>query len=267
MKIKRSELPRLQKEQLHVMDVLHRLCEQNSIRYYIIGGTALGSVRHKGFIPWDVDIDVAMPREDYMRFQKVAEAQSPNGYSFVDFKTDVCCHTSHGFFVYKSDDVSAVGGGSKYGIFIDIFPLDTAPNSVKEQKKHASHIKRLRFWQVYFYRANAKTGKQTTIKLIVKPALRLLQKIYPLNRLNQYIESIMMKYHNLKDEKYWCSMCSHYSYSKQCMEKDIYGAPTLYKFEDRQYYGPEKIEKYLELLFGDYMKLPSKEEQNKYFEE
>lgn len=265
MRIKRSELPRLQNEQLQVMDVLHRLCEHNNIRYYIIGGTALGSVRHGGFIPWDVDIDVAMPRKDYIRFQKIAANQCPSGYSFVDFKTDSLCHTNHGFFVSNNDNIASAGGGSKYGVFIDIFPLDTAPNSLKEQESHARLIKRLRFLQMYFYRSNAITGKQTLIKLIAKPLLRFAQRFYSLSKLNQHIEDVMMKYSNTNEEKYWCSMCSHYSYKKQCMEMSIYGVPTLYRFEDRQYYGPARIETYLSIIFGDYMKLPSIEEQNKYF--
>lgn len=265
--MKRLDLPRLQKEQLQIMDLLHQICVDNSIVYYIIGGTALGAVRHGGFIPWDVDIDVAMPRKDYLNFQTVVSNQCPIGYSFVDFKTDKNCHTNHGFFVYQDENVKAVGGGAKYGVFIDIFPLDVAPSDTAEQIKHANVIKRLRFLQKYFYRSNSPTDKKTLIKAVLKPSLRFVQKVYSLQRLNSYIEKVMMRYYGTQDDKFWCSMCSHYSYKKQCMSKQIYGEPSLYKFENRQYYGPERIKDYLRILYGDYMKLPSIEEQNRYFED
>ena len=83
--------------------------------------------------------------------------------------------------------------------------------------------------------------------------------------MNYKIDSIMQMY-NDTESNLLCSMCSNYSYEKQCMEKSIYGIPTLLQFEDKQYYGVQQPDKYLTRLYGDYMKLPSLEEQNKYLE-
>ena len=66
-----EELKKLQDTQLKMMDLIHDFCVKNDIKYYMIGGTLLGAVRHKGFIPWDLDIDIAMMREDYNKFKKL----------------------------------------------------------------------------------------------------------------------------------------------------------------------------------------------------
>lgn len=105
-------LKRLQQVQLEVMDKLHEICCENKIEYYIIGGTLLGSVRHGGFIPWDVDIDVAMTRENYRKLKDYCNSRGDLGdFEFVDYEKDFSCHTNHGFFVCKNIETRSVGGG------------------------------------------------------------------------------------------------------------------------------------------------------------
>ena len=82
-------------------------------------------------------------------------------------------------------------------------------------------------------------------------------------KLNQIQQKIATSYNNLPDTGEISSTLSHYKYEKLCMSKSVWGTPTLYRFEGREYYGPERIESYLMQLFGDYMKLPTKAEQDK----
>lgn len=83
-----EELRKIQEQQIRIMDEIHKLCVKKNYRYYMIGGSALGAVRHKGFIPWDVDIDIAMPRKDYDAFSIEGYKDLPNFLEFHDYKTD-----------------------------------------------------------------------------------------------------------------------------------------------------------------------------------
>ena len=259
-----EKLRLLQKEQMKVMDEIHEICSKNGIEYYIIAGTLLGSIRHKGFIPWDVDMDVAMTRPNYNKFKEICECMDMSSeYKFIDFTKDKMCHTNHGFFCDCNSHLNSVGGGSKYGVFIDIFPLDKAPEDEQLRKKHASRIKFLRKWFYYSCRSFEDSGNLSFIKKIPKYVIRFISKFYSIERLNYKIDSVMQMY-NDTDSNILCSMCSKYSYEKQCMDKSIYGVPTLLNFEDKQYYGVEQPKVYLTRLYGNYMKMPSIEEQNKY---
>ena len=83
-----KELENLQRVQLTIMDEIHKLCVNNKLRYYLIGGSALGAIRHKGFIPWDVDIDIAMPRKDYELFITQYSKQINPKFSVIDYPND-----------------------------------------------------------------------------------------------------------------------------------------------------------------------------------
>lgn len=254
----------LQNKQLEVMDELHKICVSNSIEYYIIGGTLLGSVRHRGFIPWDVDIDVAMTRCNYEKFKEICNSKC-SSFFFINYEKDPSCHTNHGFFCKKYTSVESVGGGSKYGVFVDIFPLDNAPSDKRLQKKQAREIKLNQKIIRYIIQSFQKSGKYAYLKFFPKLCMRLFSNIYTIQMINKKLDKIMMEYDIIKTP-FLCSMCSHYSYEKQCMPKEVYGKPELVDFENRRYFAPAMRDTYLQKIYGDYMKIPSKEEQEKYLE-
>lgn len=263
--IDKDILIQLQNKQLEVMDELHKICILNSIEYYIIGGTLLGSVRHSGFIPWDVDIDVAMTRCNYEKFKAICNSDKLSSFSFVNYEKDPYCHTNHGFFCKKYTSIESVGGGAKYGVFVDIFPLDNAPLDKKLQQKQAKAIKLNQKIVRYIIQSFRKSGKHASLKFLPKLCLRLFSKVYTIQFINKKLDKIMMKY-DMINTPFLCSMCSHYSYEKQCMPKEVYGKPELVVFEDRHYFAPAMIDTYLKNIYGDYMKIPSKEEQEEYLD-
>ena len=79
---KKISLEEIHKIELDIMDYIHKICEENQIRYYLVGGTLIGAIRHKGFIPWDDDMDIDMPRKDYERFKQVLKENPSEQFFF-----------------------------------------------------------------------------------------------------------------------------------------------------------------------------------------
>lgn len=255
-------LKEISRIQLEIMDEVHRICTQNQITYYIVYGTLLGAVRHKGFIPWDLDIDVAMPREDYERFKCVCQKDLNREYTYLDYQSfqnymrphALICHNGTRLHIkYDSVNKSAM----ELGVYVDIFPLDNAPDSEHLRSKHQKVLKRIRHFKdrrlPYCYSFNR-------WKRFVHCVISALLSWVSVPKLNAYQQKQMQKYRG-QDTGYICSMGSGYAYSKECMARDIYGKPALLEFEGRHYYAPEKYTDYLKRMYGDYMCLPPEEER------
>ncbi len=250
---------------MEIMDEVHRLCCENDILYYIIGGTALGAVRHGGFIPWDLDIDIAMPRKDYERFAEICSKDLSERFVYRSYKNTHNFMHPHALVCIKNTSLTVKNDkyNSKekslglHGIYLDIFPLDNAPENSSLQQKQVAEIERIKklkiFKRAYCHNNNF---KNKVIKKLVSAMIFWTNT----DKLNDEFDKACRKYEN-DDSGLLCSMSSHYRYSKQCMPASVYGMPQLVKFEDRMYYAPEMLEDYLTRIFGDYMKLPPEEQR------
>lgn len=257
----------LQLVQASIMDDIHRVCVKNNLKYYMIGGTALGAVRHKGFIPWDVDIDIAMPREDYEKFIEIANDELEPKHECQTYKNQKHFSSPHILIVLKNSSITFQtdllnGESMRSGIYVDILPLDQVPVDTKLRKKHARELALIS--NIKYYKYSRIYSTNGLFSRICKKIIRLVLSCLSDYRLNFIQQQIAQKYNNLPDTGEICSTLSHYKYEKLCMPKYIWGTPKLYDFEGRQYYGQEDINAYLTRLFGDYMKLPSKEVQENY---
>lgn len=122
------------RELLDIYQVYSWICDKYNFKYWVAYGTLIGAVRHHGFIPWDDDFDVIMPREDYERFQAVVQAELPDGYVWKSIYTDSSYgHTFGKVFKQQPDVIARVAEESNLdlvqGLFVDVFPFDGLPRT------------------------------------------------------------------------------------------------------------------------------------------
>lgn len=230
---------------------LTEFIHKHNLRYYVVAGTLLGAVRHGGIIPWDDDIDIAMPRKDYDKLIKLMEnpiehyvIETCNGeakdfvYAFAKFYD-----TSTTMTEYLRNDVTR-------GVYIDIFPLDGVGNDYQESVKYYKRIDRanmLLAMKVCTYRKDRKWWKNVAV---------FLGGFLPINvkKQTQKIDKLCRR-RDFDDYNYVVNSMSTYRF-KDILTKEIYGKPTPLNFEGFTVYGPERAEEYLEKIYGDWRKLP-----------
>lgn len=255
----REDVRQYQLAQLELMDATDAICKELGITYYLIGGTLLGAIRHKGFIPWDPDIDIAMPRADYERFREYWSSTESDRYFYQHRTTEKNHLSPHALLRIKGTHVVTNKQFTTYapqydGIYLDIFPLDTPPADKKLQEKQMKKIKKIkRIIQLkagYIYDPN--TG---LIKRMMKAFVKYMLLPFSFPFLNKKLDAAMTKYNGC-ESGFLVSMASHYSYWKQLMPKEVYGEPVYVEYEGKQYAAPANTDDYLKRIYGDYMKLP-----------
>ncbi len=230
--------------------------EKNGLRYYMVCGTMLGAVRHKGFIPWDDDIDIGMPRRDYEKFLELMK-DPVDHYVVESYKTGNkdFYYASAKFYDLNTTMVENKIGMTKRGLYIDIFSLDGIGNTIEESYANYKKIDRLHMLYAM------KTTKPHKGRAWWKNVASFVGYILPVNvhKLIKKLDNLCAE-HDFDEYKYVGHLKSS-AREKEILDKSIYGEPTLYEFEGIKAYGPEKYDEYLTSLFGDWQKLPPIEKQ------
>lgn len=244
-KKKIDDMDKVHELQLELLSFFDDVCKKNNLRYFLAGGTLLGAVRHKGFIPWDDDIDLAMPRDDYEKFLKLAPTLPEEYRVLIPAKTPKF-HLVFAKIVnkYYYNDRKDLKG--KYGIRMDLFPLDGMGNDEKTAMKHAKKLFFLKGIYSLSFRDNI-FSKLLYMTRIHKLVYRRLAK-----KFNKY---------NFDESKYAGSVVGGLKRYDEIFEYRVYSEPLIMNFESIKVPGMKYYDEYLTKLYGDYMKLPPKEKR------
>lgn len=237
-----------------VISVLNR----HSLKYYMAYGSCLGTVRHGGFIPWDDDIDILMPRCDYEEFRTKYFKELPEFYEIKDPKIDkefkylfIKIHDSRTTYVETQYEPYP----SEYmGIFIDIFPLDGMPLIDQE-----TYLKKIAFFRSLNYVFRDKENANTRHKLIKKVLRFVLNLFFDKNFFIEKIEKMVGNYDFYKSKKVINIVTTRYNMNHIFPYTDFLEGKTM-KYEGLDVCIPYNYEHYLTTIYGDYMKIPSQEE-------
>lgn len=246
----------LKQIELNLLITFADFCDKNNFRYYLCGGTLLGAIRHKGFIPWDDDIDILMPRPDYNRLLNQKSKNISEYIKLVDWKTG---GTRYPFIkvVDTRTKIKEKYVDSATNVWIDVFPIDGNP---------ASDIKnRFLYRKVLFIRkllliSVARLGEGTTFRRkIVKGLVSPFAKLIGSSKLCDIINAQAQAYNFEK-----CSMIGGvlWGYGPQeRLNKNAFLSPISVQFENHFFNAPSNYHEYLTNLYGDYMKLPPLEKR------
>lgn len=256
-----SDLEKLHKALLIIMDEIDRICKLSNIRYSLFAGSMLGAVRHGGFIPWDDDMDVAMLRNDYEKFIDVCKTQLDPRFKLLCNREDE--HYVYGFSKIILNGTSLIEHGLenvKYqqSIFIDVFTFDIIPQNKNKQRIHQK--------QIYFYskllqqkqdiRLDKRNRKKFYAFIMLKNMARMINKEYLVNKL----DNTMRKY-NKYNGTYVSNMVGYYGYFKEIVPKKMFEQFEEIIFENRKYSICSDYHIFLSTYYGDYMTLPPEEQR------
>lgn len=252
MKLEKDYKRKLQLKILDIVKVIDKLCRDNDIEYYILYGSALGAIRHKGFIPWDDDFDIGMTYDNYIRFLEICEKKLDKDKYYVQTPTK---EKNYYLSFSKIRDITTtlIEEENKdidivRSVYVDVFPLVGVPNN-----KFKENI--LKINRAFMLSAN----KNIINNKILSKIFNGILKIFGRKRILKYSSKRCFKY-NTKDCNYWCSIADGDGFEQNKLKKNIYGKPKYIDFEDIKLPVPEKTDAYLKNIYGDYMKIPSKEQ-------
>ncbi len=253
-------LNELQEHLMMMLQWFHSFCEQNNIRYYALGGTMLGAMRHHGFIPWDDDIDVGVPRADYEKLIALIGNKSFDGFYFETYASKSCDYRYPYGKIYdtRTTLIEHTWPVLHRGVFIDVFPLDGLGNTIDESIEHWNSIqKKSNFlWsRICAVRKERNVFKNLAIIFAHLIPSKIISDKRILDEMNN-----KCKTKNFDDYKIGGNVFGNWGV-KEIMPTEIMGKPTLYRFGALDIYGAEHADEYLTHLYGDWHKMPPIEKQ------
>ena len=248
VEVEPADVRKIQLMVLKLMLEFERICKKHNLTYYLAGGTILGAVRHGGFIPWDDDMDITMPRPDYDKFLKIAKKElSP------EFKLDKdCVPFCHNRIEYKDSRFDTAWRNG--GIFLDILALDGSPDDEKTRRKHEAKTKFWRFWMLEKARPIPALSASRDVQMIWLK--RVIARMMPRWFLKWRWYSWAARYDCDKVSSWVCLPASIYTYEQERFPKEYWGEPVMLEFEGYEMPTMQHWEDYLICHFGNYRKMP-----------
>jgi len=248
IRINNEELKEIEKE---ILEDVTRFCEENSIRYWLDQGTLLGAVRHKGFIPWDNDIDIGMLREDFDKFISLYDSRKYRVHCVEKGNADDLTFAK----VYKNDTL-LYDNSIPRAINIDVFPYDYLSNDenlAEKQLRRCAKNYMLLMLQTKVHRPRKGNSVKRMLIILARKMIRLFPKGYFSHKVICYAN---LAKNNNKD----CVAMLTIGH-KDVVKADLFRDIVKIEFEGKEYCAPRNYDSWLTIMYGDYMTLPPEEER------
>lgn len=261
----KDELKDVQQIEISILKTVTDLCDKHDIEYFIIGGTLLGAVRHRGFIPWDDDIDIGMNRNEYDRFISLMPEilpddlfmQSPLTEKDDPFPYVKIRKTGTEFVEYCNRNKNM-----HRGIYLDVFPFDNVPDNETEYRHLFERVQRMA--KLYSLRhvpdiTIPPRNLTSYFKYITRRMIYYLMKLVPSEIITIKLETIMRSYNNKDTSSVACLFFPDFK-TEHVSKSNLYPLKE-YDFGDLKVKGPENYDIYLKTHYGNYMILPNQEKR------
>ena len=249
---------KVKKVELEILQEFECVCEMLNLRWYAGYGTVLGAIRHKGFIPWDDDVDVLMPRKDYEIFCKKAQELLPEKYFVQTLETEEEYYQP--FAKVRRSDTTFWEKGTEHdninhGIYIDIFPLDGYPTKWFAEKLFM--IKRI-IYNNFLYEdgdLNCLSGYRKVFAVLYRVFRGKLTRKEAAFKKEKLVKKVAY------DEAEIVSCMVEDTPKAEAVLKSVYGEGLNVPFEDREIKVPTETHEYLTRLYGSYMEFPPEDKR------
>lgn len=248
---------------IEIMKIVHDICENENIKYFLMYGTLIGAVRHSDFIPWDDDLDIAMDRYNYEKFIKCFDKYStkfPHLKLFEPrFNRDypyMIARISDNRYKISTENENDCG----MGVFIDIYPMDGLGKDYINVVKHAKKIDHYSSLMFRSTRKKPLIHNNSFIRNVIEIIAYCISKILGKNFLKRRLQHLSKKYSYDESTYVGCGVWLS-GLEKDIYLKNLFDELVLHKFGKYQFYIPKKYDEILTLIYGDYMKIPPEEER------
>lgn len=250
------DLKALQNIELDIFKEFKRVCEKNDLKYVLNSGTCIGAIRHKGFIPWDDDIDIAMPRDDYEKLVKIAPQELSSDYFFQNYHSEKNCGLVFGK-IRKNNTIMSENYSyhlnMHQGVWIDIFPYDKLPDNLNERKKNFKKFFILK--NLYIIKCGYKVpeDKDNLLNRIIYYIAKFLLLFVPIDFIINKIDYTMRKYNQTDVKEVYLYGCLSMKNNIPC---DMLDDLIEVDFETEKAKVFKNYDYYLRRVYGNYMELP-----------
>lgn len=260
----KNDLTQYQQESFQILLEFERVCRALGLRWYLTAGTLLGAVRHSGFIPWDDDIDVTMPREDYDRLARLAPEALPPGFLFQDGRSEPLFFGYFGKIrrlgTYVNERIFQ-GVPIEQGYYIDIFPLDACPEDSRAAAAFFKCMKLLTCAIMGRTCPNFVCQYQKRCARLLWQALRRL----PLRWLHALRDLLRKAVGRFSSGNRLCTVDGRHGCPRETYRAEWFRDTVLLPFEGRTFPAPAGWEALLRSMYGDYRTPPPEEERQGHF--
>lgn len=264
-------LKKVQNIELGILKDFMALCDQHGLRYFGIAGTGIGAIRHQGFIPWDDDIDVALPRRDYEIFLKLAKKYLADRYIVMNCETNenyplMTTRLMKKGTVFREEALKNID--CPLGIFLDIYPFDNVsddPGEFKKQMREAWFFSKLLILRSIPFPVLGFKGIKAKIVHIICACIHGAMVVLRISKRKLYkrCKEVSTRY-NDRETKRIDFLCDTTPYMNIYMKKDVFPLKKM-AFEDVMLNFPNNMHENLTNMYGDYMKLPPVEKRKNHY--